>query len=211
MLKSLAILTVVSIIAYQVVTKHSEIYPRLILMDTRQLLHWVGSISYDVLLRVAIFMFILAVVDYKFQKHRFRESLKMTKQEVRDEFKEMEGDPQIKGRIRRIQRDIARQRMMTDVPMADVVITNPTHYAVALSYKMESMEAPRVVAKGVGYLALRIKELAQKHDVPLVENKPLAQALYKSVEIGDFIPANLYKAVAEILAYIYKARSAWGR
>ena len=101
--------------------------------------------------------------------------------------------------------------MMTDVPKADVVITNPTHYAVALSYKMHSMEAPQVVAKGVGYLALKIKELAQKHDVPLVENKPLAQALYKSVEIGESIPANLYRAVAEILAYIYKARNAWER
>jgi flagellar biosynthetic protein FlhB len=102
---------------------------------------------------------------------------------------------------------MARRRMMADVPNADVVITNPTHYAVALSYKMDSMDAPKVVAKGVGFLALRIKELAQEHDIPLVENKPLARALYKSVEIGAYIPGNLYKAVAEILAYVYKARN----
>ena len=101
--------------------------------------------------------------------------------------------------------------MMADLPNADVIITNPTHYAVALSYKMESMEAPKVIAKGVGFLALKIRELAQEHGIPLVENKPLAQTLYKSVEIGDYIPGNLYKAVAEILAYVYKAKNAFYR
>ena len=121
------------------------------------------------------------------------------------------GASDTKGRIRRVQREIARKRMMADVPTADVVVTNPTHYAVALSYKMESMEAPRVVAKGVGFLAQKIKELAQQHDVPLVENRPLAQMLYKSVEIGEYIPADLYRAVAEILAYVYKARGAFRR
>ena len=209
LLKSLAILAIVSVISYQVVSKHAALYPRLVLMDLRQLIHWIGLISYEVLLRVAVLLVILAIGDYMFQRYRFLESLKMTKQEVKDDFKEMEGDPQVKGRIRRIQREMVRKRMMTDVPKADVVITNPTHYAVALLYKMESMDAPQVVAKGVGYLALKIKELAQKHDIPLVENKPLAQALYKSVEVGEHIPTNLYKAVAEILAYIYKARNAW--
>ena len=147
------------------------------------------------------------MVDYGFQKYRFIEQLKMTKKELKEEFKETEGDPITKGRIRRVQRELARRRMMADVPNADVVITNPTHYAVALSYKMDSMDAPKVVAKGVGFLALRIKELAQEHDIPLVENKQLARALYKSVEIGAYIPGNLYKAVAEILAYVYKARN----
>jgi flagellar biosynthetic protein FlhB len=103
---------------------------------------------------------------------------------------------------------MSRKRMMSDVPKADVVITNPTHYAIALSYKMESMEAPKVIAKGVGFLALKIRELAQEHDIPLVENKPLAQTLYKSVEIGEYIPASLYRAIAEILAYVYKAKRA---
>jgi flagellar biosynthetic protein FlhB len=209
--KSLCLLTVVTIISYQVVSKHLALYPRLVLMDVRQLMHWTGTISYDVFLRVTIFLVVLAVFDYAFQKHRFTEQLKMTKQEVREEFKEMEGDPTTKGRIRRIQREMAKKRMMADVPKADVVITNPTHYAVALTYKMESMDAPKVVAKGVGFLALRIKDLARQHDIPQVENKALAQTLYKTVDVGETIPANLYKAVAEILAYIYKARNAWSR
>jgi flagellar biosynthetic protein FlhB len=180
-------------------------------MDVRQFLHWTALISYQVLIRVGVAMAILAVFDYAFQKHRFMDQLKMTKQEVKEDFKETEGDPLTRGRIRRIQREMARKRMMAAVPEADVVVTNPTHYAVALSYEMEEMEAPKVVAKGVGFLALRIKELAQKHDVPLVENKPLAQTLYKTVEVGEYIPASLYKAVAEILAYVYKARNAWRR
>jgi flagellar biosynthetic protein FlhB len=209
--KSVVMLVVVSLISYQIVTRYAPLYPRLVLMDSKQLLHWTAAISFDVFLRVAVFLVLLALADYAFQKYRFLESMKMTKQEVRDEFKDMEGDPHIKGRIRRIQLEMVRRRMMSDVPEADVVITNPTHYAVALSYKMDSMEAPKVVAKGVGYLALKIRELAQRHDVPLVENKPLAQALYKNVEIGEYIPATLYKAVAEILAYIFKARSAWSR
>ncbi len=211
LVKSVFLLTVVSVISYQVISQHLALFPRMVLMDVRQLMHWTGSISYDVLLRVSVFLVILAAFDYAFEKYRFLENLKMTKQEVKEEFKEMEGDPLTKGRIRRIQREMARKRMMAEVPKADVVITNPTHYAVALAYKMESMDAPKVIAKGVGFLALKIKELAREHNVPTVENRPLAQTLYKTVEVGDTIPGNLYKAVAEILAYIYKARSAWRR
>jgi flagellar biosynthetic protein FlhB len=209
--KNLAILAVVSIISYNVVTEHLALYPRLVLMDVRQLMYWTGTISYQVCLRVGILLVFIALLDFAFQKYRFLEQMKMTKQEVKDEHKEMEGDPLTRARIRRIQRELSRKRMMADVPTADVVITNPTHYAVALSYKVDSMEAPKVVAKGVGFLALKIKELAQKHGVPTVENKPLAQSLYKTVEIGDYIPASLYKAVAEILAYIYKARNSFLR
>ncbi len=211
LLKSLALLGCVTLITYKVVLKYTTLYPRLVLMDLRQLLYWTASISYELFLRVALFLVILAIADFAFQKYSFLEQLKMTKQEIRDELKDTEGDPKIKGRIRRIQLEMTRKRMMASVPKADVVITNPTHYAVALSYKVDRMEAPQVVAKGVGYLALKIKELAQQHDVPLVENKPLAQTLYKTVEIGEYIPAALYKAVAEILAYIYKARNAWSR
>jgi len=211
LIKSLILLIAVSLICYQVISKHFAVYPRLILMDVRKLFHWTTSISYEILIRVSVLIIIVAIADYFFQKYRFTEQLKMTKQEVKEEFKETEGDPLTKGRIRRIQREMSRKRMMTDVPTADVVITNPTHYAIALSYKMDSMEAPKVVAKGVGFLALKIKELAQEHGIPLVENKPLAQTLYKSVEIGEYIPANLYKAVAEILAYVYKARNAFSR
>jgi flagellar biosynthesis protein FlhB len=209
--KSLVMVIVVSIISYQVVCKYIPIYPRLVLMDANQLLYWTATISYEIFIRVAVLLVILAIADYCFQRYQFHEQLKMSKQEVKDEHKDMEGDPMIKGRIRRMQREMARKRMMSDVPTADVIITNPTHYSVALSYKMNSMEAPKVVAKGVGFLAFKIRELAQQHGIPLVENRPLAQTLYKTVEIGQYIPANLFKAVAEILAYVYKAKNMFGR
>jgi flagellar biosynthetic protein FlhB len=207
LIKSILLLSVVSIISYQVISKYIPLYPRLVLMDVRKLLHWTAYISYEIFVRVAVLLIIVAIADYCFQRYRFTEQLMMSKQEVKEEFKETEGDPTTKGRIRRVQREMARRRMMAAIPDADVVITNPTHYAVALSYKMESMDAPKVVAKGVGFLALKIRELAQEHGIPMVENKPLAQTLYKSIEIGAYIPANLYKAVAEILAYIYKVKN----
>lgn len=209
--KGLILLSLVSLISYNVVTRHLPLYPRLVLMDVKRLVYWTASISYDVFIRVAVLLVVIAVADYYFQKHRHSEQLKMTKQEVKEEFKEMEGDPLVKSRIRRVQREMSRKRMMADVPTADVVITNPTHYAVALSYKVDSMDAPKVVAKGVGFLAQKIKDLAQQNGIPLVENRPLAQSLYKSVEIGESIPASLYKAVAEILAYVYKAKSILSR
>src|SRR6185437_10716729 len=138
------------------------------------------------------------------QRHKFRSDLKMTKQEVRDEVKETEGNPQMKVRIRRLQRDAARRSMMKAVPKATAIIVNPTHYSVAILYEVDAMAAPRVVAKGKNYLALRIRHIAMEHQVPIIENQPLAQALYKSVDVGQEIPAHLYKAVAEILAYIFR-------
>jgi flagellar biosynthesis protein FlhB len=209
--KSLALIAAVSFISYRVISQHASLYPRLVLMDAKNLFYCTSSITYQIFIRVAVLMIVLAIIDYCFQKYRFTEQMKMSKQEVKEELKEMEGDPTTKGRIRRIQREMARKRMMTDVPKSDVIITNPTHYAVALSYKLDSMEAPKVVAKGVGFLALRIRELAQMHGIPIVENKPLAQNLYKSVSIGEYIPGNLYRAVAEILAYIYKAKNILSR
>ncbi len=206
LVKGVLLLSVVAYLSYQVIGEHFTTYPRLVLMDTRQLLHWVTTIGFQVLIRVAIFFVLVAIADYAFQRYRFLEQLKMTKQDVKDELKDAEGDPRTRSRIRRIQVEMSRKRMMAEVPNADVIVTNPTHYAVALSYKLESMEAPKVVAKGVGFLAIKIKELAQEHRVPRVENKVLAQTLYKSVEVGQIIPSHLYQAVAEILAYIYKAR-----
>jgi flagellar biosynthetic protein FlhB len=206
-LKGIAIVSVASAVCYRVVMNHASLYPRLVLMDARKLFYWITQISYEVFIRMAFLLIVIAIGDYAFQKYRYKEQMKMSKQDVKDEYKEMEGNPQIKSRIRKIQREVSRRRMMSDVPTADVVITNPTHYAVALSYKVDSMDAPRVVAKGVGFLALKIKELAQNNGVPLVENRPLAQTLYKTVEIGEFIPGSLYKAVAEILAFVYKAKS----
>jgi flagellar biosynthetic protein FlhB len=147
---------------------------------------------------------IFGAVDLFRQRRRYRKDLRMSKQEIRDEFKETEGNPQMKARVRRIQRDRLRHQMMKEVPTATAVIVNPTHYAVALRYALDSMATPVVVAKGKNYLALRIRQRAIEHQVPIVENPPLAQALYGSVEVGQEIPAHLYRAVAEILAYVYK-------
>ena len=205
--KSLILVTAISIISWQIFKDYLSIYPRLILMDVRQIFHWTTEISYRILIRVALLMVIVSIADYIFQKYQFKEQMKMSKQEVKDEYKETEGDPVTKGRIRRIQREVARKRMMNDVQTADVIITNPTHYAAALSYKMDSMLAPKLVAKGTDMVAMKIKDLARDYDIPIVEDRPLAQALCRSVKVGDYIPLNLYKTVAEILAYVFKARN----
>jgi len=151
----------------------------------------------------AVFL-IFGVVDFFRQTRRHNRDLRMTKQEIKEEMKDVEGNPQMKARIRRLQRDRARRQMMKEVPKATAVIVNPTHFAVAIRYQIESMAAPVVVAKGKNYLALRIRQKAVEHQVPIIESPPLAQALYKSVEVGQEIPAHLYRAVAEILAYIFK-------
>jgi len=151
-------------------------------------------------------MLVVGVADYGVQKWRLTKSLMMTKQEVKEDLKMTEGNPQIKARIRRIQYAMARRRMLAAVPKATVVITNPTHFAVALEYHRGAMSAPRVLAKGKGFLAQRIKAIAREHGVPMVENVPLAQALYKGAEVGEFIPAALFEAVAEVLAYLIRLK-----
>lgn len=159
---------------------------------------------------VGIAMVILAYADYRYQKWEFEKSIRMTKQEVREEHRQMEGDPQVRSKIRQRQRQIASMRMMARIPTADVVITNPVHLAVALAYDAEEMEAPTVVAKGAGPLAERIKQTAREHGVAVVENVWLARALYESVEINAKIPEELYQAVAEVLAFVYRLRRAGG-
>jgi flagellar biosynthetic protein FlhB len=162
-----------------------------------------GSAIMDLLWKAAGVFLALGCVDLFREQRRVSSKLRMSKQEIKEEMKETEGNPQIKATIRRLQRDQARKRMMHEVPTATAVVVNPTHYAVALRYTPESMAAPVVVAKGKNYLALRIRQRALEHHVPLVENPPLAQALYKSVDVGQEIPPHLYRAVAEILAYIF--------
>jgi len=147
-------------------------------------------------------MFVVAVVDFVYQKFEHTKSMRMSRQEIKDEHKDTEGDPQIKARIRKIRAERAQQRMMANVPEADVVVTNPTHYAVALEYKMDNMHAPKLVAKGVDSLALKIREVAEENDVPIVENPPLARALYAAVELDEEIPVEHYQAVAEIIGYV---------
>jgi len=159
-------------------------------------------IAFSFLLMVGAFILVVAV-DVPFQLWQYFDKLKMTKEEVRQEMKELQGDPQVKGRIRSLQMQAARRRMMSAVPQADIIVTNPTHYAVALAYK-SGMKAPKVVAKGMGEIALRIREIAAEHGVPLVEAPPLARALNRHVELDREIPATLYTAVAEVLAYVYQ-------
>jgi flagellar biosynthetic protein FlhB len=157
-------------------------------------------------LKISMFYLVLAVADFIYQKFKFSNDMKMTKQEVKDEYKSTEGNPESKSKQRQRMREASRRRMMQDVPTADVVITNPTHYAVALKYDTLKASAPVVVAKGEDYLAQKIKEIARKNDVEIVENKPLARMLYANVQIGAEIPPELYQAVAEVLAYVYNIK-----
>ncbi|HET8547912.1 MAG TPA: EscU/YscU/HrcU family type III secretion system export apparatus switch protein, partial [Bryobacteraceae bacterium] len=158
----------------------------------------------DLLWKAAFVFFLIGAVDLYRQRRRYMADLRMTHQEIREEHKELEGNPQIKARIRRLQRDLLRRNMMKEIPNATAVVVNPTHFAVAIKYELDSMAAPAVLAKGRNYLALRIKQRAVEHNVPIVENPPLAQALYKSVDVGQEIPPHLYRAVAEVLAYIFR-------
>ena len=203
LLKNFFKISIVGFVAY--VTVKGEIN-NLIPLGDRGLwgiLVYMGRVAMKVMFRTCWVLVILAILDYAFQKWEHEKNLRMSKQEVKDEIKQSEGDPLIKARIKRIQREMARKRMMAGVPEADVVITNPTHIAVAIKYDQSSMSAPKVVAKGRGFIAERIKDIAGKNNIPIVENKPLAQVLNKIVNVDEMIPVNLYKAVAEILAYVY--------
>lgn len=163
----------------------------------------IADLVTDMGIRVAVIYMIIALGDFIYQKVKFSNDMKMTKQEIKDEYKQSEGDPQIKGQIRQKMREASRRRMMQDLPQADVVITNPTHYAVAIKYDPEVADAPIVVAKGEDYLAQRIRETAKEHHIEIVENKPLARMLYANVDIGQAVPPELYQAVAEVLAFVY--------
>ena len=166
-----------------------------------------GEIIINTGLKISIIYLIAGIADYVYQKYKFNEDMKMTKQEVKDEFKNTEGNPEIKGRQRQKMREVSQRRMMQDVPKADVVITNPTHFAVAIKYDAETAKAPIVLAKGEDYLAQKIKEAAREHHVEIVENKPLARMLYANVDIGQEIPPELYQAVAEVLAMVYNMKN----
>jgi len=165
-----------------------------------------AKIFFDLSIKVVIGLLIFSLVDYLYQRFEFEKNIRMSKQEIKDEYKKSEGDPLIKSKRKERQRQLANSRMMANIPKADVIITNPTHYAVALQYNATKMNAPIVIAKGSDYLALKIKELGKLHDVMIMENKILAQTLYKRVEIGEPIPFELFQAVAEILAYVYKVK-----
>ena len=165
------------------------------------------SILINMIINMCLAMLILGYLDKKYQNYEYEKSIKMTKQEIKDEQKDTEGDPKIKARIRSIQMQMARQRMMSSIPGSDVVVTNPTHYAVAIKYDKTKAPAPMVVAKGVDYLAFQIREIAKQNNVPIVENRPVARALYNTVPVDGVIPSDLYVAVAEILAFVYKSKN----
>lgn len=165
-----------------------------------------GKLSMELCVRMAVANLLIGIIDYIYQRYSYKKNLKMSKQEVKEEYKNTEGDPQIKSKIKQKQREAAQKRMMQKVPEADVIITNPTHFAVALKYDEEEKEAPFVLAKGKDLVAQKIKEIAKLNKVPIIENKPLARQLYKELEIGDMISQEMYEAVAQVLAYVYSLR-----
>ncbi|MDH3891265.1 MAG: flagellar biosynthesis protein FlhB [candidate division Zixibacteria bacterium] len=199
-------LAIVGLVAFYAIKGEFESFFLLPDMTIGQLATAMGRLSLILGLKVGAIMIAIAVLDYIYQKYEFEKSIKMSKQEIKDENKDTEGNPLIKSRVRQIQRETARQRMMAAVPTADVVVTNPTQIAVALKYDMDEGKAPFVLAKGERKLAEKIKELAREHDVPIIEDKPLARALFRMCEVGDLVPAQLYRAVAELLAYVYRLK-----
>jgi flagellar biosynthetic protein FlhB len=206
LLKSLLKIGFVGYITYHTITGEVDHFLPMGGWEVEAILEALGQSALRLFIRTAYVLIILAVLDYAFQRWSYEKSLRMTREEIKQEHKEQEGDPQIKSRIRSIMRETARKRMMQEVPKADVVITNPTHLAVALRYNRQEMIAPQVIAKGSGYVAERIKAIAKEHQIPLIENKLVARALYQQVDIGESIPESLYKAVAEILAYVYRLK-----
>lgn len=206
LIKSIFKICVISLVAYLVVK--GELANMIPLMDQSvwELMTYLGRVCFKIILTTTIVLVVLAILDYIYQRWEHEKSLRMTKQEIKDEYKNTEGDPLIKSRIRRLQREAAQKRMMAAVPKADVIITNPTHLAVAIQYDHENMMAPKVVAKGANLIAEKIREIARENDIPIVEDKPLARVLYKMVEVDQFIPEDLYRAVAEVLAFVYEQK-----
>lgn len=193
-------------ISYILLKKQVDMLPLLANFSMAQIFIFLGDLSIRLLSGVGFFMLTLSGLDYFYQRWELEREMRMTKQEVKEEVKSREGDPLIRARIKRVQREMATKRMMEEVPKADVIVTNPTHISVALKYD-ETMVAPRVIAKGADLIAMKIRELAREHGVPIVENKPLARTMFKTLKIGHSIPRELYTAVAEVLSYVYRLKN----
>ncbi len=204
--KSLIKIALILYIAYTAIKDHENDLFILYDIPLNQAIALCGDVIIGAGLKISLVYLVVGIADFIYQKYRFNEEMKMTKQEVKDEYKNTEGNPEVKGRQRQRMREASRRRMMQDVPKADVVITNPTHLSVAISYDSETAKAPVVLAKGEDYLAMKIREIAKENQIEIVENKPLARMLYANVEIGNEIPPELYQAVAEILAMVYNMR-----
>ncbi len=203
LVKSVMKMAVIGVIVWFTLKDETENLIPLMDESLMGILVYAGKVTFRIMISTCWVLIVLALMDYLYQRWEYEKGLRMSRQEMKDEFKQTEGDPIVKARIRRIQREVARKRMMANVPKADVVITNPTHLAVAIHYDPDRMYAPTVVAKGAGYVAEKIKEIALASHVPVIENKPVAQLLYKTVDVDRAIPEDLYRAVAEILAYVY--------
>lgn len=201
--KSVALVIIIIAMVFQTINSKQGILLNLYEVSLLEAIQIIGDTVFDLAIKISAVYLIVGVVDYIYQKIKFRNDMKMTKQEIKDEYKNSEGDPQIKGQIKQRMRQASMRRMMQDLPSADVVITNPTHFAVALKYEAGKTSAPIVIAKGEDYLAQRIKEAARDNGIEIVENRPLARALYANVDIGQEIPEELYQAVAEVLAYVF--------
>ncbi len=204
--KGLLKITIVASVIVLLMWPEREVVYLVASMDPAQFMGVLQSLAVRVLVGVLAIMTVIAGIDYLYQKQQHSKELRMSKQDLKDEFKQSEGDPMIKARLRQIRTERARRRMMSAVPDADVVVTNPTHFAVALKYSHETMEAPVLVAKGADQIAFRIREVAEEHDIPVVENPPIARALYDNVELDQAIPAEHYKAVAEIIGYVMRLK-----
>ncbi len=206
--KNLLKLSIVGIVGYLTISSSFDDFMMLSDRDIGYLVSFIGGMIMKIAVNISLALLFLAVLDFAYQRWKFNQELKMTKEEVREEHKQTEGDPLIKARIRSIQRENARKRMLQEVPEADVIITNPITYAIALKYDVTKMTSPTVIAKGMRKVAERIKEIGEENNIPIVENKWLAKTLFKTVEIGEETPYELYKAVAEILAYVYRLKEA---
>ena len=207
LLKAIAKTVLVGVISWVVISSQIESMLALVVEPINTGSAHLADLMLTGFMVIVCALVVIALIDAPYQMWHYANKLKMTREEVRKEAKESEGDPMVKGRIRQLQREMAKRRMMAEVPTADVVVTNPTHYAVALKYSEGKMGAPRVVAKGADAVAARIRELAAEHKVPLLEAPPLARALYTHTELGDQIPQGLYTAVAEVLAYVFQLRT----
>lgn len=201
--KSVLKIILIGYVAYTSIRGEMNNLLKLMTLEVGPLAAYLVNTAIDIGIKICFALLIITVVDFFFQWRKHEKDIRMTKQEVKEEFKQIEGNPEIKGKIKQKQREISMRRMLNEVPKADVVITNPTHYAVAIKYEPQRMSAPYVIAKGVDFMAKRIKDTAKKNKINIVENRPLAQALYNTVEIGAAVPPELYKAVAEVLAFVY--------
>lgn len=204
--KGVVKIIILGLVAYSVLSNKDKELVSILQMPFNEIVHLMFRISLELVWKIGVVYIVIAAADFAFQKWRFKNDMKMTKQEVKEEWKQMEGDPLVKSRLRSIMRTRLRQIMLKNVPSADVIVTNPTHFAIALKYNQEEMSAPKVLAKGVDYLALKIREIASENEIPIVENPHLARQIYYNVDVDQEIPEELYKAVAQVLAYVYSLK-----